>query len=71
MGDNCCFLELAGGYRAARRGCRLIVIPRFSGSAGGKSTEEVLQTVMTLKTNVIGLGNYINSVNRCNCTCTL
>ena len=33
----------------------------FSGvSEGG----EVAQQVTTLKTNVIGLGNYINSVNR-------
>ena len=36
----------------------------FAGSAGAKNTEEVIQTVSTLKTNVIGLGNYINSVNR-------
>ena len=32
--------------------------------AATKSSDDVLKTVQTLKSNVIGLGNYINSINR-------
>ena len=32
--------------------------------AAEKSSGEVEKTVQTLKSNVIGLGNYINSINR-------
>ena len=33
-------------------------------SSSSSGTKEISQQVTTLKTNVIGLGNYINSVNR-------